>query len=583
MSLRGNRNRPIALWLSIFGIGVAVPVVAFAALLFLRMAVQERTVLERQVHQETLALGAQVTGTLDGAVNTIRLIANALPGLQAGGSAGFERRTREILDPIGIRMVLADRHGKRLLDTAVPPARKLPSIEDSERLRTALNTDLPVIGRLTRDPLLGTLVVPIDLGVRTDNGQRYLLSLLLARETFQAELDRQPLPAGWASEIVDAGGVVVARTGASSGTVGHPLPRALWQHVSGAAGRFADGARGASAARASFVRLPRSHWVVFKSVPSAQFDAPFQQSVTTMLSFGVGSVMFAAFFALWCSRHIARPINELANAALTLGRGEEPVRPHFETRETRAIAEALLLAHRQLDLTEDERAMAVDRLRASEAQLREALEGAQAGIWTLDLSTGQRTWDAGTRRLLGLAADTAASIDVFREIIDPADVPEQAEAFERVASGQTSNFDCRVRWPDGSVHWIRVTGRVAADETGDGARIAKGIVVNVDELKRRERELSESGERLRELLDTLDLGTAMVRDLDGTIRFWSRGCAQLYGWTAEEAVGRSSGELLQAVYPVPLAEIEAILLMSAASAKWRRSSPRPRRWRRSGS
>jgi PAS domain S-box-containing protein len=64
----------------------------------------------------------------------------------------------------------------------------------------------------------------------------------------------------------------------------------------------------------------------------------------------------------------------------------------------------------------------------------------------------------------------------------------------------------------------------------------------------------------RRLLDTIDLAALMVRDLDGTIRFWSEGCRRLYGWTAQEAIGQSVQALLHTVFPVPLSEIEAALL-----------------------
>ncbi|HEY0206335.1 MAG TPA: PAS domain S-box protein, partial [Acetobacteraceae bacterium] len=78
-------------------------------------------------------------------------------------------------------------------------------------------------------------------------------------------------------------------------------------------------------------------------------------------------------------------------------------------------------------------------------------------------------------------------------------------------------------------------------------------------VQERTAELAAKEARLRDLLATLDLGTFMTRDLDGTIRFWSEGCAQLYGWTAAEAVGRNVHELLRTVFPVPLAEVETAL------------------------
>lgn len=67
-------------------------------------------------------------------------------------------------------------------------------------------------------------------------------------------------------------------------------------------------------------------------------------------------------------------------------------------------------------------------------------------------------------------------------------------------------------------------------------------------------------ESVRVLLKTLDLANVCVRDLDGTIRFWSSGNEVLYGWSAAEAVGRATHALLHTHFPVPLPEIEIALL-----------------------
>ena len=78
--------------------------------------------------------------------------------------------------------------------------------------------------------------------------------------------------------------------------------------------------------------------------------------------------------------------------------------------------------------------------------------------------------------------------------------------------------------------------------------------------------LQEQRIRLRDLVTTLDLATILSRDLDGTIRFWSRGCERLYGWTQEQAVGQSCQHLLRTQFPVPLQEIEQHLLQAG---EWR--------------
>ena len=51
-----------------------------------------------------------------------------------------------------------------------------------------------------------------------------------------------------------------------------------------------------------------------------------------------------------------------------------------------------------------------------------------------------------------------------------------------------------------------------------------------------------------------------VRDMNGQVTYWNRGAQELYGWSAEEAVGKSTQDLLQATYPAPLEEINAQLL-----------------------
>ena len=64
----------------------------------------------------------------------------------------------------------------------------------------------------------------------------------------------------------------------------------------------------------------------------------------------------------------------------------------------------------------------------------------------------------------------------------------------------------------------------------------------------------------QEMLDMINVAALMVlRDFDGTIHFWSEGCRRLYGWTAAQAVGRLSHELLQTVYPGSRGEVEAAL------------------------
>jgi PAS domain S-box-containing protein len=47
-----------------------------------------------------------------------------------------------------------------------------------------------------------------------------------------------------------------------------------------------------------------------------------------------------------------------------------------------------------------------------------------------------------------------------------------------------------------------------------------------------------------------------VRDMNGTVKYWNRGAEELYGWPAEQAVGRVSQVLLKTIFPVSVEQIQ---------------------------
>jgi two-component system, LuxR family, sensor kinase FixL len=67
------------------------------------------------------------------------------------------------------------------------------------------------------------------------------------------------------------------------------------------------------------------------------------------------------------------------------------------------------------------------------------------------------------------------------------------------------------------------------------------------------------------VLAALDVAPAIVRDLDGTIRFWSAGAERLYGWSAQEAIGRRSDDLLATV---PLQSPDTIQVALLSDGEW---------------
>jgi PAS domain S-box-containing protein len=86
-------------------------------------------------------------------------------------------------------------------------------------------------------------------------------------------------------------------------------------------------------------------------------------------------------------------------------------------------------------------------------------------------------------------------------------------------------------------------------------RVEQQLLQSRDEL---EREVAERTQQANLLNLTHD--TIFVRDVNDIITYWNRGAQDLYGWTAEEAIGKHSHQLLQTEFPIPIDEVRAEFL-----------------------
>jgi diguanylate cyclase (GGDEF)-like protein/PAS domain S-box-containing protein len=125
------------------------------------------------------------------------------------------------------------------------------------------------------------------------------------------------------------------------------------------------------------------------------------------------------------------------------------------------------------------------------------------------------------------------------------------------------------RRADGSLRWLTVDARALSGDQGD----VLAVVVCLRDVT--EQHAAQAGLAFQAaLLDAV--GQAVVAtDVAGVIRYWNRAAEALYGWTAQQAVGRPVGELI-----VPEASQEVaneIMLALRAGLPWSGDFPVRRR------
>jgi two-component system sensor kinase FixL len=87
------------------------------------------------------------------------------------------------------------------------------------------------------------------------------------------------------------------------------------------------------------------------------------------------------------------------------------------------------------------------------------------------------------------------------------------------------------------------------------------------QLRQEVAERARAQAEIRRQADLLSLAhdAIIVRDLESRVTFWNRGAEETYGWTAEEAMGRVTHELLRTTFPAALDAIHAAV---SEHGKW---------------
>jgi PAS domain S-box-containing protein len=169
------------------------------------------------------------------------------------------------------------------------------------------------------------------------------------------------------------------------------------------------------------------------------------------------------------------------------------------------------------------------------------------------------SWNRGAEEIFGYTA--AEMIGKSIHVIAAPDRPdEMEEILGRIRRGErVEYYETERRRKDGRIVQVSLTVSPIHDDSGRIVGASK-IAHDIASVKGTEAQLKAKSDQLAELAHALGLAPAMVRTLDGKILVWGRGLEALYGWSAEEAVGRNSHEFLATEFPMPLPEIQAALL-----------------------
>lgn len=227
---------------------------------------------------------------------------------------------------------------------------------------------------------------------------------------------------------------------------------------------------------------------------------------------------------------ISTPRNSYGALILSLG-NEKVFRPYEAFLRNIAGVVAITLENRDFirelnDANANLEARVAERtasLAESEQRLNLALSSANMGAWDWDIVADTVVRTQRYDQIFGY--DTFKEewgLDVFLRHILPDDLSYvQGRIADSMVTGELS-YECRILWPDNSVHWISIHGRLYRNEAGEPSRML-GTIMDITDAKAAEEALYRSAEEkkifYRETLRSVSNGKLEICEPEDTRKY----------------------------------------------------------------
>lgn len=184
-------------------------------------------------------------------------------------------------------------------------------------------------------------------------------------------------------------------------------------------------------------------------------------------------------------------------------------------------------------------------LQDSQERLSLALESAELGLWDWQLRSDQIYASARASKLHGLAEQPYdGPIGGFFKFIPEDEQRRALVIFRQLRDGQRDDF--RITYhachADGSTRYLESTAKLYRDSNGQPLRMT-GVLHDITTRTLREQALATSEEKFVTLFQASTEPVCLTRLRDGALLEVSPSFTQVFGWQADEVVGKTSEQL----------------------------------------
>ena len=304
-------------------------------------------------------------------------------------------------------------------------------------------------------------------------------------------------------------------------------------------------------------RLKTADWTVFFMMPEAILDQQVSSMIWHHLLFTGAVLLMALAIGAAIASTILRPVRSLAVATRRIAAGDLTARSafagsdelgllgsSFDVMATQIEFQAGELERNRQELerrveerTADvqneisERRRAQDEALASQHLLRGIVDSSNDAIISKDMAGIITSWNKGAETILGFSS--AEALNQPMQICIPPELhAEEAMILERIAKGERiENYETQRLRKDGRRRQVAITVSPILEH---------GRIVGASKILRDitdQKAMEAVRVRLASIVESSD-DAIISKQLDGTITSWNRAAETLFGFTAQEALGR---------------------------------------------
>jgi PAS domain S-box-containing protein len=456
------RPRPVRKLLILMALALLTPALGFTSYLVARSAAAQR----EQAEQRLVQVASDLANDIDRDFNRMFALLETLALSQLLSSRDYEAfhaQAVEAVNRLGANVLIVDRLMRQQMNTRVPYGTPLPEEADPDlaglfdQAKDVQVTNL-LIGRISKRPVFNIIKSLATLG----QPGTFLVLAIDANHLLQL-MGGLNLPTMWVTGVSDLNGVIVARSAEHDSFVGRMLPANLRDPNRSDGGTFTNvNVKGEPVIRALATSKVTS-WLVSANLPQSALDADVRRSMLMLVFGGLTLLGLAGGLASTFANWIIGPLQELAQAAVTLEAGKIPALLASPVQEVNEVAAALRAGSIELMYR-------TVSLRESETRL--VLAQKTAGLAYVDINFANKIASVSDtfEEILGVnlsAAEFDAGLSMFLKRVHPDDRQHVRQSYHyTIGNPGPFLFDFRVLKSDGLVTWISAQAETLVDSEG---------------------------------------------------------------------------------------------------------------------